>query len=260
MTAASLTEKDVRVLVRLLGEVAASPGDHAAKKRQLMDGLCKLIKADAWIWALGSAMTPGEQPTYSTLVHGGIDDDRLVKLLKAVEHPDMAEMAEPFFRELFSKRPHITRTRQQIVPLGVIESRPVWKLWEAADIGPIIMSYRLIDQGAMSCIALYRRHQAPLFGEREAKIAHIVLSEVAWLHLQGWADDRGATVPQLPPRQKIVLNLLVEGMSRKEIASRLGISAHTANDHVKAIYRHFGVNSQAQLARRFFQGNGGDIP
>ena len=253
-----LSEPEVRAVVRILGEVAASRDDHAAKKRQLMDGLCQIVGADFWVWALGAAVEPGQPPIYTSMLTGGFEPAQFGRLLKALEHPDMAAMTEPFARLLAQKRCHLTRSRQQIVPVGVIESLPVWQLWNEADIGPILLSFRPLHDGGLSCIALYRRTTGQLFSERESRIAHIVLSEVPWLHLQGWPDDRGATVPQLTPRQRIVLNLLVSGRSRKGIAAQLGISEHTANDHVKAVFRHFHVNSQTQLASRFLQGDGGD--
>jgi len=84
------------------------------------------------------------------------------------------------------------------------------------------------------------------------------LSEVAWLHEQGWPEDRGITAPKLSRRQRLVLNLLCLGQSRKEIASNVGISIHTAQDYIKQVYRHFSVNSQPQLMNRFFKGDGGD--
>lgn len=43
-----LPESVVRALVRLLGETAALNTGHAGKKRFLMNGLCKMIDADAW--------------------------------------------------------------------------------------------------------------------------------------------------------------------------------------------------------------------
>ena len=62
----TLSEPDVRAIVRLLGEVAALQGDHAAKKRALMDGLCRLIGADYWGWGL--AMTRSTAPLPRGLV------------------------------------------------------------------------------------------------------------------------------------------------------------------------------------------------
>jgi hypothetical protein len=38
----------------------------------------------------------------------------------------------------------------------------------------------------------------------------------------------------------------------------LQISPHTAKDHIKAIYEHFGASSQLELIRRFRFGDAGD--
>lgn len=54
----------------------------------------------------------------------------------------------------------------------------------------------------------------------------------------------------LTPRQRDVLGLLLLGRSMTQIASTLGISEHTANDHRKAIYAATGVASRAELAGR----------
>jgi DNA-binding CsgD family transcriptional regulator len=66
------------------------------------------------------------------------------------------------------------------------------------------------------------------------------------------------SVPTLSPRQRLALNLLTLGQSHKQIARHMGISIHTLHGYVKDIYRRFGVRSQAELMRRFFQGNGHD--
>ena len=54
----------------------------------------------------------------------------------------------------------------------------------------------------------------------------------------------------LTPRQRDVLSLLLLGRPMGQIASQLGISEHTANDHRKAIYTCVGVSSRAELAAR----------
>ena len=50
----------------------------------------------------------------------------------------------------------------------------------------------------------------------------------------------------LSPRQNEILNALVDGLSYKMIAHKLGISEHTTNDHIKAIYRKLQVNSKGE--------------
>ena len=47
-----------------------------------------------------------------------------------------------------------------------------------------------------------------------------------------------------------MLGLLAQGMSNKEIASALGISAKTVGNHVEHIYTKLGVNNRAGAALR----------
>ncbi len=255
---ASLPESDVRAIVSLLGEVAASRKDHAGMKRQLMDGLCDLVNADAWIWALGCQMEGGKQPVYTSFLHGGFSEERFAKYCTAIEHPDMNWLSEPILRELQSRKSHLTRLRQQMDRENLFLKADVFRLWSAADIAQIILSLRPLQGDSVGCMALYRSKDKPLFNERESLLAHIVLSEVPWLHDLGWPVDRGATVPRLSPRLRLVLNLLLDGLSRKQISAHLAISENTVSGYQKEIYRHFRVNSHAELMRKFQQGDGGD--
>jgi DNA-binding CsgD family transcriptional regulator len=49
---------------------------------------------------------------------------------------------------------------------------------------------------------------------------------------------------------------LLEGHSEKEVATSLFLSPHTVHDHVKFLYRHFGVTSRAELLAKFIATNG----
>jgi DNA-binding CsgD family transcriptional regulator len=68
-------------------------------------------------------------------------------------------------------------------------------------------------------------------------------------------DSRVRGKRQLPRRvasgltgaQREVFRLLVQGLPEKAIARWLGVSVHTAHNHVGAIYRALGVHSRAEL-------------
>lgn len=253
--------QDVKTMVRLLGEVIANPGDHATKKRQMMDGLCQLIDADSWVWTLRTLKLKSSEPSVVVMVQtGGLTAKQLGFYQRAVHHPVMVAATAPFLKELLEKRTHLTRLNQQIDPENVVMKGTIGDLIRGGGVGPIMASFRPLDEGRISAVSLYRRPDRPLFQSREARIAHIVLSEVPWLHLSGWSKTSVDLVPTLAARPRAVLNLLVSGVSRKEIAASLKISQHTADGYVKTVFRHFNVNSQSQLINRFFCGDGGDTP
>ena len=67
-----------------------------------------------------------------------------------------------------------------------------------------------------------------------------------------WAQDvseRALTTDKLAltPRQREVLQLVIEGRTMKEIASRLGISARTAETHKYEMMQGLGVETTAEL-------------
>jgi DNA-binding NarL/FixJ family response regulator len=54
---------------------------------------------------------------------------------------------------------------------------------------------------------------------------------------------------QLSPRERDVFPLILDGLTNKEIAGRLGISERTAKFHVSSILRKCGVTSRLELLR-----------
>lgn len=247
----TVTEADAREMIRLLGQAATLSGGHQEVKRYLMTGLCELLEAECWIWALACQTIPGEPQTYAGFTHGGFDEERFAGYLKAVEHPDMAGAVEGIYARLAERESQTTMSAQEIDPGGRFDRSEGRFLWQEINIGPVLLSAYPLDAQASTMIGIYRAYQAPPFGERESRILHTFLGAVPWLHEMGWPKDRGATVPQLQPRQRIVLNLLMEGHSRKAIADQLGISENTVAGYARDVFAHFGVHSQVELIRHF---------
>jgi len=55
----------------------------------------------------------------------------------------------------------------------------------------------------------------------------------------------------LTKREREILELLIQGLSYKEIASKCFISPETMNSHIKNIYQKLNVHSRAQINARF---------
>jgi DNA-binding NarL/FixJ family response regulator len=67
-----------------------------------------------------------------------------------------------------------------------------------------------------------------------------------------WAEDvgketQGTEKLTLTPRQREVLQLVIEGRTMKEIATRLGISSRTAESHKYEMMQGLGVETTAEL-------------
>ncbi|MCU0397624.1 MAG: response regulator transcription factor [Cyclobacteriaceae bacterium] len=55
----------------------------------------------------------------------------------------------------------------------------------------------------------------------------------------------------LTKREHEILELLMDGLTYKEIADRCSISVQTLNSHIKSIYHKLGVHSRAEASAKF---------
>ncbi|HEV3090042.1 MAG TPA: LuxR C-terminal-related transcriptional regulator [Candidatus Cybelea sp.] len=60
-------------------------------------------------------------------------------------------------------------------------------------------------------------------------------------------------VVKLPPMQRKVLDMLCQKMSTAEIAQDLQLSQHTIRNHLKAVFKAYGVNNRASLVAEIAQ-------
>jgi DNA-binding CsgD family transcriptional regulator len=59
----------------------------------------------------------------------------------------------------------------------------------------------------------------------------------------------------LTARENAVALQVIRGLSTAETAANLGISPHTVQDHLKAVFAKTGVRSRRDLARTVLQGS-----
>lgn len=255
----TLTTEEAEAIIILLGEVAVTPGGLEAQKNKLMSSLATLLEADSWAWAVAYQFKPKEVPLNSGFITGGFSPEEFAKYQEALEHPDTAILNAGLTEEFARKGTHLTRLREQVDAAGYFEKSAVHPIWMAAGVEQVIQSVRPRRDGAISHLGFYRRPGRQPFTAREARIAHIILSEVSWLHEAPTGSELGPAVVSLTPRLRMTLNLLLEGQSRAQIAMHLGLSPATLAGYVKEVFRQFHVHSQPELIARFRNGDGGDV-
>jgi DNA-binding CsgD family transcriptional regulator len=88
-------------------------------------------------------------------------------------------------------------------------------------------------------------HAAWLEGDDARHLAVVIEQpcpgEVRGLLCQAWG---------LSPRERALLDLVVQGLSTGQMAERLGIRPHTVQDHIEAIFAKVGVRSRRELLSR----------
>ncbi len=64
-----------------------------------------------------------------------------------------------------------------------------------------------------------------------------------------FAPQKSAQRETLSAKEQQVVNCIVEGLSYKLVADRLGISLNTVRHHIRSIYKKLEINSKAELMR-----------
>jgi DNA-binding NarL/FixJ family response regulator len=84
------------------------------------------------------------------------------------------------------------------------------------------------------------------------KVLPPVLTKSLFTQIVESALSSGKELPgssvQLTPREKEVINLISEGLSNKEIATRLHIATHTVKSHVSNILEKLALRTRLQIA------------
>jgi DNA-binding NarL/FixJ family response regulator len=68
-------------------------------------------------------------------------------------------------------------------------------------------------------------------------------------------EDGGPDGGVLTRRERVVLDLIRQHLTDKEIAQRMGISWHTVRSHTRSILRKHGVHSRREIAVRGLRGD-----
>ncbi len=255
-----LTETDVRAMVRLLGQVAAVPGGHIMKKRCLMAGLAELIQADRWSWIVARADDRHHNPAVVEFLHDGFAENQLVHYVAWMQDREHVPVEYPALNALRRVARRFTRSWDQLVSRQQWDEPANRHRLAAVGIDHIMYSVHILDEdGLFSGRAWMRNKGRENFTPRQRRIAHIITSEVPWLHQDASLTAKSHEVRPLTPRLRTVLMLLIEGMTVKQIAEALGLSPYTVADYTKLIHKRFGVSSRAELLHHFMCGDGADL-
>lgn len=248
-------------IVRLVNECRELGDDAAAWQDRLVDGLrgltAGIIAAVGPTPPLRVTITQGAAAYWVKQHAGGGWPSAAVKARweawaanpEAVRHhPGVAGFwARP--------EPTLTLVRQEIVADHVWERSP----FVNDALRPDGMDEGLIGRadvpviGGGYCYTVIRAKGERPFGRRDGAVAAALFRAIGphlgrSLLLTTQPNRHG-----LSPRLREVLDCLLDGDSEKEAALRLGLQRTTIHDHVKRLYKHFGVSSRAELLAYFLR-------
>lgn len=199
------------------------------------------------------------------LLIGTLDEDPAGPLrgwrAKLVETPHVdtltfRQMEEAMRRGLYLQDPHTARV---VVEAG--RTRVVGRLRGEAPPGPTPMRNQLDAWGIKDQLTgiinltrevevyvfVTRLGEAPAFSEADQSLLLSFIDGVS-VPARHFARSYGMLGPvALTPRQRAVVSLLLRGMSEKDAAAAMGVSASTAHDYIVEAYRRLEVRSRPEL-------------
>lgn len=243
-------------MICLISGIAGKGHERAVLIAYLLDGLCKLLGADKWVRTFPQALGSKGRGGDPAVLHGGFSEVEIADWSASAAQPS-ADVFEAFFRSRRSDGDgHLTQRLEDYKPHAIWRSSPSGLLATRAGTGTFIRNSSPADGAGRSCtITLYRIPGALPFTARDRHVAHLLLSEVGWLHDCVWTDLRSPVVVGALRKSLLpVISMLLGGASRQEVSDRMGIKINTVNSYMKEIYRHYGVHSQLELIRVVRQG------
>lgn len=133
------------------------------------------------------------------------------------------------------------------MPVAEANTGPINMTWLEPESSKRQRYYALascLPAGVNYLITLAFARRARSFTERDGALLQTVQHSELMTFI---SPTRSPQYPQLTRRMRQVLSQLMDGDSEKEIALRLTLSRHTVHQHIKSIYRRYGVNSRGEL-------------
>ena len=249
-----LRYRDLRSIYRLIGECRDLGDDSAVWRRHMVGGLCRLVGAEAGCGTELRGFWLGRPVTLQTVPVLAADDLEDSKELLIGQ--DLAKTPE--FRAIcrLGRRRLITRTRVELGVPDVGADEPgmaqvvcdslssLYTLREFPEPPP--------DQPrTVNAVLLNRAWMERPFDDRERLLVHWFHHEIGPLIGRYLAPAGSAGASEMPPRLQEVLECLLEGEGEKQAARKLGVTPATFHQYAKAVYRHFGIHSRAELMARW---------
>lgn len=243
---------------RLLAAVCEAADTHAdlgLRRLALIQSLRDLLDADYAGWAWGRGWPDSGSVSPVAYISVGVDDVQRAMLMQWGFDLDADREFRGRIRRQMGQDLHATTIWQDIFSPDEWAARPhMGRLMDCGGWSSWLHTVRYSDRDTWSNLLLFRNAGKPDFGAHEKSIVELVLQSIPWLRSTALEYVPPESLAPLTSRQRTVMLMILDGLPRKTIALRLGISEETVGDHIKALYAQLGVNSSSELARLFLRG------
>lgn len=244
-----LKRGEVGSLIRLLNEVHDLAEEPRLWKEHYLRTVGRLVGSPVGICALVHGVAEGSGWRYASVVDVGFTGDQRAAARRWLQGEAPSDPMEAIARR---RGQLVTAMRREVVSDQAWHESPhLREVREQVGVEDCIYSlFRLPQPGWAMCIEFHRTWgDRRRFGLRERVLVHLAHSGLGPLYEREAriAEIVGGAQDGLTPRMRQTLDLLLSGLSEKEAARELRLSPNTLHVHVRSLYRHYNVNTRAEL-------------
>ena len=229
-------------------------GDIWASRSYLLQTVCDLIDAQNADWIgcvrLGSSQSRDPMKGWRPLTR-----------FTLLPCEDTSQAIDEAFSEMEKGEPDITTTRNveltgrfRVLLLSELAT-PEWfegpsyqRFYRALDRKDSIWAGIPINEDAEIQIGFHRSFNKPGFSPQHRNFVSYALRGLRWFYKhQMLGEGAGLASSPLTATEQMVLQGLLLGLTERQIAEQNSQSPHTTHDHVKRIFRKYGVSSRSAL-------------
>ena len=253
--------KDFEAAARLAGECGELWADPAAWRAHLLAEASRLAGQGVGVYfEFDLPQRGGPLRVHATLDAGWRDDaarNHFVRFSAAHPNPFNAVPEYGPLLDVMAQRGRVAATRQELCADAEWYGSSFYNDYRRPAYNDgYALSFRLHAQGGEGgrCTLLHLSQDSgedrpPTAWTR--RLLAVVHRQIAALYETRLATEQHRSLAGLSPRMRQTLACLLEGDGEKQVARCLGVRPSTVHEYVTALYRHFGVESRAELMAYF---------
>lgn len=251
----SLPGERVCQLSAAIANIADEHAGLAQRREAMLAALMEMVHAQAGVWAWGRGWPQASGVVPVAVIALGFSQQQHAAFMRMALDPETdRSFRQAVLQQMGANRAATTLWQDVFTAQQWAEPPRLRRQLQEGGWGCWLHSVCYTDQDTWSNLCLLRNIGLGDFSPEDAALAHAALNGVPWLRTSAEEHLPAAAFEGLSPRQRMVMQALLEGQPRKAIARRLQITEDTVGDHVKAVYAHFDVSSAAELASLFLRG------
>ncbi len=243
----------VRGLIAAVAEVADALLDLSECRTEILTRLLEMIESAGVMWSWGVSDETAMSITPVASISAGFTAEEKTATLYTGLDPSMHEELRIPGMKLMKGRSQITILRTDLFDAQQWKATKMHANLCTGGCDEWVHCVRYSGSETWSSLWMMRRIGEPPFLPADQQLIDLAMSSIPWLAATLDNSLPVASSVALTARQRIVLMMQLDGLSRQEIADRLQISVDTVGDHIKKIHGHFDVTSTGELAALFLR-------